>query len=136
MNSLNNTILLVEDDLDLQLLIAEAIDKVSNACSVQAVADGAEAISYLLGQEPYSDRRQYPLPVLIVTDLQMPRLNGLELLTWLKQQTELNHLPVIMMSSSDNPDFVNQAIDLGAKSYILKRSLDSLVLNIVSTVTE
>ena len=136
MNSLNKTILLVEDDLDLQLLITEAIDKVSNACSVQSVADGAEAISYLTGQEPYSDRRQYPLPVLIVTDLQMPRLNGLELLTWLKQQTELNHLPVIMMSGTNNPDFVNQAIDLGAKSYILKKSLDNLVLNIVRAVTQ
>ena len=136
MNSTNNTILLVEDDLDLQLLITRAINQVSETFSVQSVADGVEAICYLTGQAPYTDRGQYPLPLLIVTDLQMPRINGLELLTWLKQQNALNHLPVIMMSAADNPDFVNQAIDLGAKSYVLKTAVDNLALNIVKAVTE
>lgn len=132
----NSTILLVEDDLDLQLLITRAINKVSQAVSIQAVADGAEAICYLTGQEPYTDRGQYPLPALIVTDLQMPRLNGLELLTWVKRQTALDCLPIIMMSGSDNPDFVNQARDLGAKSYVSKTDLDNLAFDIVRTFME
>ncbi len=136
MSFINSTILLVEDDFDLQLLITRAINKVYQAVSIQSVADGTEAICYLTGQEPYRDRGQYPLPVLIVTDLQMPRLNGLELLTWVKQQSTLDDLPVIMMSGANNPDFVNQAIDLGAKSFILKTNLDDLALNIVRTLTE
>jgi CheY-like chemotaxis protein len=84
------------------------------------VRDGQEAIDYLSGTASYSDRKTFPLPDLMLLDLKMPRLNGFDVLTWVRQQPGLKRLPVTVLTSSDQPQDINRAYDLGANSYLLK----------------
>ena len=128
MSHKNYTILLVEDDATTQFLIQDAIDNANLAVSVQAVDDGVGAIHYLAGQDLYADRQCYPLPTVILTDVNLPHVSGLELLAWVKQQIKLTHIPVVLMSNSNDRYQVNQAIKLGANAYFAKMSsLDKLI---------
>jgi len=82
--------------------------------------DGQEAIDYLEGESRYADRKAYPLPDLMLLDLKMPRLDGFDVLNWLRQQPGLKRLLVTVLTSSDQPQDINRAYDLGANSYLLK----------------
>ena len=115
----NNTILLVEDDSNDVLLVKRAFRKAKLNPQIEIVADGDEAIAYLTGQAPYSDR-QLDLPSLILLDLKLPRRSGLEVLEWIRQQPQLKRILVIVLTSSrENPD-VAKAYDLGVNSYLVK----------------
>ncbi|OGP70048.1 MAG: two-component system response regulator [Deltaproteobacteria bacterium RBG_13_58_19] len=114
------TILLVEDDADDALLIQRAFRKAKIANPIQTVSDGDEAVAYLNGAERYGDRRQFPLPVLILLDLKLPRRSGFEVLAWLQSQPGLKRTPVVVLTSSKETMDVNRAYELGANSYLLK----------------
>ena len=125
MNEPQYTILLVEDDDNDVLLLQRAFRKAGLTHALQTVSDGEQAIAYLSGQPPFNDRAKYPFPMLMLTDLKMPRKTGLEVLAWLRQQpSELKNLPVIVLTSSRLTDDVDQAYDLGATSYMAKPSGD------------
>ena len=137
MSPKNYTILLVEYDATTQFLIQDAIDSANLAVSVQAVDDGVGAIHYLTGQAPYADRQCYPLPTMILTDVNLPHVSGLELLAWVKQQVKLMHIPVILMSNSDDRYQAHQATKLGAKAYFVKMSsLDKLIQMVAALLTQ
>ena len=95
-------LLLVEDSPDARLLIQHAIEGAGLDIRVDGATNGQEAINYLEGNGNYANRERYPLPTLIVTDIQMPVLSGLELLTWIKGQTELTAIPVVGHSHPNN----------------------------------
>lgn len=116
-----HTILLVEDDPNDILLTQRAFRKanLSNA-ALQIVSDGDAAIAYFSGTGEYVDRDRYPLPVLVLLDLKLPRRSGHEILAWLRQQPELRRIPVIILTSSKQNGDINQAYDLGANSYLVK----------------
>ncbi|HVV00243.1 MAG TPA: response regulator, partial [Verrucomicrobiae bacterium] len=84
------------------------------------VRDGQEAIDYLLGEADYSDRASHPMPDLLLLDLKMPRLNGFDVLSWLRHKPGLKRLLVTVLTSSNEPTDVNRAYDLGANSYLIK----------------
>jgi CheY-like chemotaxis protein len=87
------------------------------------VPDGQEAISYLAGEGIYSDRSQHPEPCLLLLDLKMPKVNGFEVLEWLREQPPLrDNLPVIVLSSSAQDVDVRRAFELGAHEYLVKAS--------------
>lgn len=135
MSTANPTILLAEDNPDTQFFIQLAIEEANLAVSVQVVKSGQEALHYLTGQTAYADRDRYPLPVLILTNLDMPGLSGLELLEWVKQQPELKQLPVVVLSSSDDPYQIKRAMTLGASSYFVKTpTFDSLIDLLMSLI--
>jgi CheY-like chemotaxis protein len=113
-------ILLVEDSPDDALLVQRAFRKANLANSVQLVRDGDEAVAYLKGDPPFSDRGQFPLPVLMLLDLKLPRLSGLEVLKWVRQNGTLKRLPVVVLTSSRESVDVNRAYDLGVNSYLTK----------------
>lgn len=113
-------ILLVEDSPDDALLIQRAFRKANLANSVQLVRDGEEAVAYLKGDPPFSDRRQFPLPVLMLLDLKLPRRSGLEVLEWIRQDGPLKRLPVVVLTSSRERVDVDRAYDLGVNSYLTK----------------
>lgn len=113
-------ILLVEDSRDDALLIQRAFRKANLANSLQLVRDGDEAIAYLNGDPPFSDRRQFPLPVLMLLDLKLPRRSGLEVLEWVRQGGGLKRLPVVVLTSSRENVDINRAYDLGVNSYLTK----------------
>ncbi|MFH1672232.1 MAG: response regulator [Pseudomonadota bacterium] len=128
------TILLVEDDPNDVMLIERAFRKANIANPVQTVKDGEQAVAYLAGQEPYVDREQYPLPVLILLDLKLPRKSGLEVLAWMKRQTSLMRIPVVVLTSSKETADINRAYDLGANSYLTKPVAFDGLLNIVKAL--
>ena len=116
----NPTILLAEDDPDDVLLTQIALRKARLANPLQVVRDGEEAIAYLTGDGLYADRRQYPLPMLLLLDLKMPKVTGFEVLDWLRKQPLLGRMPVAVMSSSEHDPHIARAYELGADSYLIK----------------
>src|SRR5438309_1981675 len=114
------TVLLAEDDLDDVLLTQIAFSKARLANPLQVVRDGEEAIAYLKGEGRFADRHQYPLPILLLLDLSMPKINGFEVLAWLRNQPRLKHLPVAVMTSSDHDPDAVRAFEVGADSYLNK----------------
>ena len=114
------TILLAEDDPDDVLLTNIALRKARLANPLQVVRDGEEALMYLSGESRFADRERYPLPILLLLDLNMPKLNGFQVLEWLRKQSELSRLPVAVMTSSDDDPYVKRAYELGADSYLIK----------------
>ncbi|MUG93950.1 response regulator [Scytonema sp. UIC 10036] len=120
-------VLLAEDNEGDLIFLQRAIRKAGVPISLHVVSNGEEAVSYLLGEGQYADRERYPEPVILITNVKMPRMNGLELLTWVKQQSNYKHLPVLVMSSSEEPEEMNQVTALGGCVYFVKTSnLDTL----------
>jgi len=113
-------ILLAEDNEVDVLLTRRAFAKAGLLNPLHVVSDGQEAIDYLSGVGKYSDRAEYPLPVLLLLDLKMPKKNGLEVLRWVREQPGLRALRVIVLSTSDLFLDVNRAYQLGANSYLVK----------------
>src|SRR5947207_1284858 len=87
--STDSRILLIEDDLNDVALIKRAFRRVLPAAKLEVLNNGEEAIAYLLGQGIYADRERYPMPDLILLDLQIPRKSGLEVLSWIWEQPHL-----------------------------------------------
>ena len=113
-------ILLVEDREDDILLIRKAFERTSTNNPLQVVRDGEEAISYLAGDGKFSNRAEYPLPWLILLDLKMPRVDGFEVLKWIRKQPGFSSLIVVVLTSSEQIRDVNRAYQLGANSFMVK----------------
>ena len=113
-------ILLAEDEEDYVLLIRTAFEKAEIPNPLHVVWNGQEVISYLLGEGKYSNREEYPLPDLLLLDLKMPRVNGFEVLRWIRQQTGLARLRILVLTSSEQMRDVNEAYQLGANSFLVK----------------
>ena len=116
----HNSILLVEDDGNDIILIKRAFKKAKTINPLKVVTDGEEAINYLKGEGKFTDRIQYPLPVLILLDLKLPLKSGFEVLEWLKKQEGLKRIPVVILTSSSESKDINLAYDLGANTYLVK----------------
>ncbi len=127
-------ILLVEDNPTDVLLIQRAFRKANLSVPLQVVGDGEAAVQYLSGQEPYSDRSCYPLPLLILLDLKLPRKSGTEVLAWLQQQPVLKRLPVVVLTSSREYADINNVYDLGANAYMVKPVAFDNLVDIVKTL--
>jgi CheY-like chemotaxis protein len=122
------TILHVDDDPNDIILFQHACQKAEIECHLQNVEDGDHAISYLRGQDEYADRERYPVPALVLLDLKMPRMNGFDVLVWIRGNDQLRAIPVVVLSSSNHDADVKRAYDLGANSYLVKPvGFDSLV---------
>ena len=113
-------ILLVEDNPDEVMLLRRALKLAGSKAPLLTVQDGLEAIEYLSHQGTYSDPVQHPLPRVIVVDLKLPRLSGLGLLKWLREQPGLRRLPAVVLTSSSEERDIASAYDLGANSYLVK----------------
>jgi CheY-like chemotaxis protein len=120
MNDSNYTILLVEDEENDATLVRMAFQKNKILNPVQWVGDGLEAIAYLNGEGIYADRGLYPFPEVLILDLKMPRMGGLELLTWIRENPEYRVIPTIIMTSSRQDRDVEKAYELGANTYMVK----------------
>ena len=113
-------ILVVEDREDDIRIILKAFEQAKLVNPVQLVRDGDEAISYLKGQGKYSNRAEYPLPDLVLLDLKMPRMDGFDVLRWIREQPGLMGLRIVVLTTSEQISDVNLAYQLGANSYLVK----------------
>lgn len=120
MISLAGQVLIAEDDQNDAYFIQRAFQKCGFTRAPHICGDGMEAIQYLEGTGEFADRTRFPFPKLLLTDLKMPRLNGFELLKWLRDHQELMVVPTIVMTSSKDPSDVKYAYCLGANAYICK----------------
>ena len=114
------TVLVADDDFNDISLLKRAFLKAGIDVSLNVVRDGAEAIQYLDGDNAFADRNAFPMPMLLLLDLKMPRTNGFEVLKWVRSQDGLRRLLVVVMTNSDEPRDIDRAYDLGANSFLKK----------------
>jgi len=124
-------ILLAEDTLLDVFFLRRALMKAALANPIVVVRDGQEAIDYLEGQGPYADRKNYPLPSLLVLDLEMPRVDGFGVLAWLQNQTAFKRLPKVVLSGSVREENALKARELGADEYRVKPTAPDELTKIV-----
>jgi len=116
------TILQVEDREEDVFLLRYAFKRAGIENPIQVAVDGQQAVDYLSGKGSYSDRLQFPLPQLVLLDLQLPHLTGLQVLEWIRQQPALKSLIVIVLSSSIHEGDIRRAYELGANAFLVKPS--------------
>jgi len=119
---MTQAILLVDDDENDVLIMRMALQKVGLTCPICVVRDGREAQEYLSGTGKFADRSAYPLPYLILMDLKLPRVMGLEVLKWLRKRPEFDSTIVLVLSSSPMPEDIEGAYHLRANAYLVKPS--------------
>lgn len=128
------TLLIVEDDPYDTRLIKRAIKKARIVNPVEVIEDGEAAIAYLEGKPPFDDRKRFPLPVLMLLDLKLPKRDGFEVVQWVRAQPNLRRLPVVVLTSSNQTPDINRAYDLGANSYLVKPVGSDALVDMLKTV--
>ena len=116
------TILLVEDCDDDLSLMRHALKQAKCHYQLQEVRNGEEAIAYLKGDGAYGDRHKFPLPIVMLLDLNLPKKNGYDVLTWVRAQPNLKRLAIFILTASMRSEDVECAYYLGATSYLAKPS--------------
>jgi two-component system, response regulator len=122
------TILLAEDDEDDALLIRDAAKEAGFGDDLKLVADGQELLDYLKRRGKYADESAWPFPDLILLDLNMPRKDGREALREIRTDSKLQHLPVVVLTTSQQEEEIVRSYDLGVAGYVVKPpSFEALV---------
>ena len=129
-------ILIAEDSPQDAELLQLALKRAGLGGPLRFVSDGVEAIAYLEGRGEYADRETFPFPRVIITDLKMPRLNGLELLNWLSDHPECHVIPTILLSGSELSQDITAAYKFGANTYFTKPTDFETLLQMVRSWKE
>jgi two-component system response regulator len=116
----NKSILLVEDNLDDIDLTLHAFKKNKISNEVRVVKDGAEALDFLFGKEKYAERKIDELPTIILLDLKLPKVDGLEVLRQIRENELTKFLPVVILTSSKEEQDIINGYSLGVNSYVRK----------------
>jgi len=128
-------ILLVEDESGDAELLMRAFKKAGVQNPIRHLDNGDRALFYLRDTEISSNAIPNPLPILILLDLKLPGMSGLELLRWLRQQKHLRRIPVLVLTSETDDRYMDAAYDAGANSYLLKSPRPEEVERVVSLIT-
>lgn len=113
-------ILLVEDNADDELLTIRAFKKSNVANQIVVVRDGVEALDWLFGRGDHADRDTLLQPQVVLLDLKLPRMDGLEVLKNIRADKRTSTLPVVVLTSSKEDEDVLRSYELGANSYVRK----------------
>ena len=120
MNDEPLTILLVEDNADHAELVKRSLESLTVANRLHRVEDGESALNYLHGRGDFADRQRFPRPHLVLLDLRLPRIDGLEVLKEVKSDPDLHTIPVVVLTSSDAEGDRALAYAHHANSYLTK----------------
>ena len=116
----HKTLLLVEDNPDDEALTLRALKKYNLANQIVVARDGQEALDYLFGEGEYLGRDIQELPQVILLDLKLPKVSGLQVLERLRVTAHTRHIPVVILTSSNEDRDLFQSYNLGANSYVRK----------------
>ena len=116
----NKVILLVEDNPDDEALTIRALKKNKIENEVVVVHDGAEALDYLFCRGSYADRNKNTMPQLVLLDLKLPKIDGIEVLKQLRANEKTKMLPIVILTSSKEEQDLIDGYSNGANSYIRK----------------
>jgi len=113
-------VLLVEDNMDHAELVIRTLEDHNIANKIKHLMDGQAALDYLLRRDDYQDPASSPRPHMILLDLRLPRVDGLEVLKIIKENNELKHIPVIILTTSEADRDMMRAYDHHVNSYLVK----------------
>ena len=124
---MNRVVLVVEDDENDVMFVKMAMKKAGMTNPIQVVTDGQQALDYFQGSGKFANRSQFPIPYLVLLDLKLPFVMGLDVLAWIREQSELKSTIVIVLTSSRHTEDIRMAYQLGANAYLVKpANLDAL----------
>lgn len=125
------TILIVDDDENDIFFVKRAFTEINVHCTFHMLKNGQECVDYLDGAGEYTDREKFPMPIMILMDLKMPIMDGFQVLAWLRSRPGIKVIPTIVFSSSDLPNDITRAYELGANSFMTKSvTYDGLLLKL------
>jgi len=127
-------ILLIEDSIQEAMLIRFALEKSHARLRLEHVIDGRVAVDYFKGAGRYADRKVHPIPQLVILDLHLPGLHGMEVLRFIREQTEYFSLPVFIFTDSLNPNDRARAKSIGATGYLEKPSGIEALVEMVNNI--
>lgn len=130
MSNPDKVILIVEDSDDDLFLMDIALKEVPCENPIQVARDGQEAVDYLNGAGQFADRRKFPFPALVFLDLKLPYLSGLEILAWMREQSDLPRMFVAVLTGSNQPADLKKANELGADTYLVKPATSQMLSDI------
>jgi CheY-like chemotaxis protein len=132
----SQTILIVEDTDDDVFFLKRALRDSGIGHPLQVVVDGRHALDYLQGNGEFSDRTKFPLPFLILLDLKLPYVMGLDVLRWIRQQPEYADILVVVLTSSQHDADMEETFKLGGNAYLIKPATRAKLLEMVQNLRE
>jgi len=129
-------ILYAEDEENDAYFLQRAFRQAGITHPLVVAPDGQEAIDYFAGTSRYSNRSQYPLPCLVLLDLNMPKKSGFDVLTWLRKEASIFTTPVVVLTSSLHDGDIQRAYTLGANAYIVKPSKPDELVNVAKALKD
>ena len=125
-----SVILVAEDDADDLYLLRRLLNKAGIKKPVISCRNGDEVISFLAAAA--ANREKAVRPCLVFLDIKMPKLDGFEVLRWIRKHATLRSLPVVMLSGSDEPQDIALATELGANRYLIKHPSSDVIAELVA----
>jgi len=133
---IDKPVLYAEDEENDAFFLRRAFTLAGVQQNLIVVKDGQETIDYCLGAGRFSNRDAFPLPCLLLLDLNIPKKSGLEVLKWVRSEPAISTLPVIVLTSSVHDADIHRAYIQGANAYLVKPSDPSELLVLVKTIKE
>jgi CheY-like chemotaxis protein len=127
-------LLLVEDNEADVIFFKRAVARTKSDVWLDVVMNGVDAVQLLSGSGPLGDRQQHPLPSILVLDLKLPRMSGLEVLEWLSSQPALRSVRTIVLTSSPEESDIRRAYALGAICYVVKPVESAALQEVVQSI--
>lgn len=132
--AMTKSVLYAEDDENDVFFMERAFSKLKIRSALQVVPDGRAAVDYLSGNGPYADRVKHPLPDLLLLDVKMPAMSGLEVLKWAREQPAFRALPILLFTSSTQHTDIEFSRSHRASGYLVKPSNSEHLATLVSKI--
>lgn len=128
------TILMANDSEDVCFLVQEAVREVPLAIAFYCVENGEKLLDYLYRRDRYGDPKNSPCPNLILLDLNMPKLDGREALAMIKSDPNFRHIPIVILTTSQQDGDILHCYRLGANSFIVKPITFEALVEVMNTL--
>jgi CheY-like chemotaxis protein len=133
-NAENTVVFVIENSAEYMYQIEQAFRKAALPVDLKIARYGNEAVLYLKGVGIYGDRSTYPLPNIILLDLDLPDGSPLAVLGWIRQQTNLSNITVLTAGSQNQPNLFKMAREMGAQAFFPKNDLTGIINTIQSLI--